>query len=504
MPFSPILQDVFTEKQLKEGAVILHVLCSVYVFLGTAIDVFTEKQLKEGAVILHVLCSVYMFLGTAIDVFTEKQLKEGAVILHVLCSVYMFLGTAIVCEDYFMPSLLILADYLHLNPSVAGATLIAFGMSMPELVTSAVGVFVSKNDIGVGVMAGTAVANYTLIIGCCCLMKRKDQQVYLKAWPLTRDTVWYIFSLGVLIFIIFNGRIDWGESACLLVVYALYIFSMYFDNTLQSRFDQLVLRRDPDTGRTRCCCFPMIGEGDGAGEQAGEKLWDEKDGDGEEDQEDEEEDAESVLAVPESAGSRVLWVLCLPLILPMFLTVPDCRRKRWRKWFPLTFFMSMVWSTAFSYVLIWMVTVIGFAMGASDTLMGITLLGAGTSVPDLVACVVATWAGEGDMAISATIGAITFDILVCLGLPWFIKTVFMDNFGVVFVQTAGLSLTLSSIFITIVFVFIGICLSRWQFHRAFGVACLIVYVAFIIFAVFTEEMFIGTVAVFRDCENPPL
>ncbi|CAH1255523.1 SLC24A5 [Branchiostoma lanceolatum] len=475
------------------------------------------------------------------DVFTEKQLKEGAVILHVLCSVYMFLGTAIVCEDYFMPSLLILADYLHLNPSVAGATLIAFGMSMPELVTSAVGVFVSKNDIGVGVMAGTAVANYTLIIGCCCLMKRKDQQVYLKAWPLTRDTVWYIFSLGVLIFIIFNGRIDWGESACLLVVYALYIFSMYFDNTLQSKFDQLVLRKNPETGQTSCCCFPMIGEGGGSGEQAGEKLWDEKDGDGQEDQDDdEEEDAESVLAVPESAGGRVLWVLCLPLILPMFLTVPDCRRKRWRKWFPLTFFMSMVWSTAFSYVLIWMVTVIGFAMGASDTLMGITLLGAGTSVPDLVACVVATWAGEGDMAISASVGAITFDILVCLGLPWFIKTVFMDNFGVVLVQTAGLSLTLSSIFLTIVFVFIGICLSRWQFHRAFGVACLIVYVAFIIFAVFTEEMFIGiclsrwqfyrafgvaclivyvafivfavfteemfigTVAVFRECENPPL
>ncbi|XP_019615922.1 PREDICTED: uncharacterized protein LOC109463525 [Branchiostoma belcheri] len=143
------------------------------------------------------------------DVFTVKQLKSGAVILHVVCSVYMFLGTAIVCEDYFMPSLLIIANYLHLKPSVTGATLIALGMSMPELVSSAVGVFVSKNDIGVGVMAGTAVANYTLIIGCCCLMMRKDQQVHLKPWPLTRDTVWYIFSLGVLIIIIFNGKIDW-------------------------------------------------------------------------------------------------------------------------------------------------------------------------------------------------------------------------------------------------------------------------------------------------------
>ncbi|XP_078659023.1 sodium/potassium/calcium exchanger 5-like [Branchiostoma floridae x Branchiostoma belcheri] len=440
------------------------------------------------------------------DVFTVKQLKSGAVILHVVCSVYMFLGTAIVCEDYFMPSLLIIANYLHLKPSVTGATLIALGMSMPELVSSAVGVFVSKNDIGVGVMAGTAVANYTLIIGCCCLMMRKDQQVHLKPWPLTRDTVWYIFSLGVLIIIIFNGKIDWSESLCLLVVYVLYIFSMFFDDVLQSNFDRLVIRSHPESGRTSCCCFPMKGEGGDTGQsvQAGEKLWDQKDGDSREEQENEEqEEPDSVLAVPESTASRLLWAVSLPLTVPMYLTVPDCRRKRWKNWFLLTFFMSMVWSTVFSYLLIWMVTVIGFTMGASDTLMGITLLGAGTSVPDLVACVVATWAGEGDMAISATIGAIIFDILVCLGLPWFVKTVFLDHFGVVFVQTAGLSLTLSCIFLTIAFAFAGVCLSGWQFRRAFGAACLVVYVAFIVFAVFTEEYFAGTVAVFPECDIQP-
>ncbi|XP_019615895.1 PREDICTED: sodium/potassium/calcium exchanger 5-like [Branchiostoma belcheri] len=333
-----------------------------------------------------------------------------------------------------------------------------------------------------------------------------------------------------------------SESLCLLVVYVLYIFSMFFDDVLQSNFDRLVIRSHPESGRTSCCCFPMKGEGGDTGDglQAGEKLWDGKDPDSREEQEDEEEEPDSVLAVPESTASRLLWAVSLPLTIPMYLTVPDCRRKRWKNWFLLTFFMSMVWSTVFSYLLIWMVTVIGFTMGASDTLMGITLLGAGTSVPDLVACVVATWAGEGDMAISATIGAIIFDILVCLGLPWFVKTVFLevliregdmaisatigaiifdilvclglpwfvktvflDHFGVVFVQTAGLSLTLSCIFLTIAFAFAGVCLSGWQFRRAFGAACLVVYVAFIVFAVFTEEYFAGTVAVFPECDVQP-
>lgn len=67
----------------------------------------------------------------------------------------------------------------------------------------------------------------------------------------------------------------------------------------------------------------------------------------------------SVFAVPESDLKRILWVLSLPIITLLFLTIPDCRRRFWKQWFMITFLMSAVWISAFTYVLVWMVTVVG-------------------------------------------------------------------------------------------------------------------------------------------------
>lgn len=67
----------------------------------------------------------------------------------------------------------------------------------------------------------------------------------------------------------------------------------------------------------------------------------------------------SVFAVPESDLKRIIWVLSLPVITLLFLTTPNCRRSFWKGWFMVTFFMSAVWISGFTYVLVWMVTVVG-------------------------------------------------------------------------------------------------------------------------------------------------
>lgn len=67
----------------------------------------------------------------------------------------------------------------------------------------------------------------------------------------------------------------------------------------------------------------------------------------------------SVFTMPEHDLKRILWVLSLPVIVLLFLTIPDCRRRFWKKWYMITFLMSAVWISAFTYVLVWMVTVVG-------------------------------------------------------------------------------------------------------------------------------------------------
>uniref|UniRef100_A0A668AZL4 Sodium/calcium exchanger membrane region domain-containing protein n=1 Tax=Myripristis murdjan TaxID=586833 RepID=A0A668AZL4_9TELE len=77
----------------------------------------------------------------------------------------MFYALAIVCDDYFVPSLEKISENLQLSEDVAGATFMAAGSSAPELFTSLIGVFVTKGDVGVGTIVGSAVFNILVIIG---------------------------------------------------------------------------------------------------------------------------------------------------------------------------------------------------------------------------------------------------------------------------------------------------------------------------------------------------
>lgn len=64
----------------------------------------------------------------------------------------------------------------------------------------------------------------------------------------------------------------------------------------------------------------------------------------------------------------------------------------------------------------------GSTLGIPDTVMGLTFVAAGVSVPDALSSLAVIKEGLGDMAVSNAVGSNVFDILVCLGLPWFIQT----------------------------------------------------------------------------------
>ena len=56
------------------------------------------------------------------------------------------------------------------------------------------------------------------------------------------------------------------------------------------------------------------------------------------------------------------------------------------------------------------------AWGVSDLVIGLTIVAAGTSLPEVATSVVAALKGERDMAVGNVVGSSTFNILGCLGL----------------------------------------------------------------------------------------
>mgnify|MGYP002385915868 CR=1 FL=1 len=124
-------------------------------------------------------------------------------------------------------------------------------------------------------------------------------------------------------------------------------------------------------------------------------------------------------------------IVSKPLELLFRYTIPDCSPDgRWAQWYAVTFIMSLVWISAMTYVVVELIDRIGCTLGISQALMGLTIVAAGTSVPDCLGSLLVARKGEGDMAVSNAIGSNIFDILICLGVPWLVSALFMHEIRV--------------------------------------------------------------------------
>ncbi len=78
----------------------------------------------------------------------------------------------------------------------------------------------------------------------------------------------------------------------------------------------------------------------------------------------------------------------------------------------------LVWG---SQILVKGATAIALSLGVSETLIGLTIVAAGTSMPELVTSIVAAFRGKADLAIGNVIGSNLLNQLVILGLCAFIS-----------------------------------------------------------------------------------
>ncbi|XP_061104287.1 sodium/potassium/calcium exchanger 3-like [Conger conger] len=537
------------------------------------------------------------------DIFTKEQRKRGAVLLHVLCAIYMFYALAIVCDEYFVPSLEKISENLHLSEDVAGATFMAAGSSAPELFTSLIAVFITKGDVGVGTIVGSAVFNILVIIGVCGLFA--GQSVSLTWWPLFRDSLFYIFSVLALILVIYDERVVWWESVLLISLYGLYILIMTFNVKIWrfveqecGRPDQCCVknRRLPDRelgegGENSDTSDVLLRRGQCSGQEspvvmvdellslhphqlsfseaglrimitphfsprtrlsmAGRMLINERQrlirspggssdsdtglgdspvkpsrsglrpdeslviengrspenetlpleepGRGEPDEpaavkgessaespEEEEDDGEGTfrpLKMPRGCCARVKWLVSWPLSFLLYCTVPNCVLPRWRRWFMVTFACSTLWIAFFSYLMVWMVTIISDTLGIPTFIMGITFLAAGTSVPDCMASLIVARQGMGDMAVSNSIGSNIFDILLGLGFPWTLRTLVVDFNSSVSINNKGLVYSVILLLASVCLTVLSVHLNHWKLDKRLGYCLLFLYAIFLLCSV---------------------
>lgn len=121
-------------------------------------------------------------------------------------------------------------------------------------------------------------------------------------------------------------------------------------------------------------------------------------------------------------------------------------------------------------------TEIASLFGASETLIGLTVVALGTSLPELATSVVAVRKGEVDVAVGNAVGSNLFNILWALGLTAFISPVtFGDGqmFDVVVLAAVA----------TVLFASVTIGKVRHQIDKPEGLVFVGIYVTYIIVAI---------------------
>ncbi|XP_069480347.1 sodium/potassium/calcium exchanger 1 isoform X2 [Ambystoma mexicanum] len=213
--------------------------------------------------------------------------------------------------------------------------------------------------------------------------------------------------------------------------------------------------------------------------------------DSDEEEEEQEEDIEEPLSLewPETKRKQATYLFLLPIVFPLWLTVPDVRSPKYQKYFALTFLGSIMWIAIFSYLMVWWAHQVGETIGISEEIMGLTILAAGTSIPDLITSVIVARKGLGDMAVSSSVGSNIFDITVGLPVPWFLFSMF-NGFSPVAVSSNGLFCAIVLLFLMLLFVIFSIAACKWKMNKFLGFTMFALYFVFLIVSVMLEDRMI--------------
>ena len=292
--------------------------------------------------------------------------------------------------DWFVDGAAGIAAKLHVPQLIIGLTIVSFGTSAPELATSIISAAQGSADIAVGNVIGSNITNILLILGLAAVICPLNVQKSARHVDLP---VLLGASVLVLFFGLNNNAIDPWEGWVMFLVSLAYmgflIYSAIKESKKQGSMSVLNEKR-LDTSHT-IAVFEKDGETE---EKKGFAGWYEK--------------------MKERA-----WFLCVITVVGLALVVVGAL-----------------------YAVIPAATAIAETFGVPEKIIGLTIVAIGTSLPELVTCVIAARKGETDIAVGDIVGSNIFNIIRTLGLsamilPLAFEATFLID-GLIALGAAGL------------------------------------------------------------------
>ena len=352
-----------------------------------------------------------------------------------------------VCDDYFIDSLEIITRRLKISEDVAGASFMAVGSSAPELFIALIALTKpGQESIGVGTIVGSAIFNVLVIIGASAWVAKT-----LLDWkPLLRDIMFYIISLLILLLTFYDGEITYSEVFIYIATYIIYLFVLkrwkkWVPNDLVS--NELV-SNDLNSSISEDTEKEVL----------------------------EKSDNIKKIKIYHKYSTPLNFRLIQKYSKKILdLTFPDLKKNE--NLYLVSFGISIVWIALLSWAMVEIGVDMAHHLGIPAAIIGLTILAAGTSIPDLLSSVIASRRGMGNMALSNAIGSNTFDILIGLGVPWLLYIWLSgSNVGV---ETDSLITSVLLLFSTVILLGVILIAKKFVLDRKVGFFFILIYVIYL-------------------------
>ncbi|PIZ63225.1 sodium:proton exchanger [Candidatus Roizmanbacteria bacterium CG_4_10_14_0_2_um_filter_39_13] len=354
-------------------------------------------------------------------------------ILYLVGLILIFYLLAKICDQYFVESLDVIAKKWKLSDDVAGATLMAIGSSAPEFFTALIALTkVGSEQVGAGTIVGSAIFNILVIVGMSSIVAT----AYLNWKPVIRDLLFYLISILILLWTFADGIITWQESLMYLVGYAGYVLIL-------SRWSGWF----PDEKQLNIL----------------------------------EEDIE-VFEKEEKRHERSKYFGKVLSLIDHMVAMTFSQKAQLNDSYWKVFFISIVWIAVLSWGLVEIAVLAAHDLGIPQVIIALTILAAGTSIPDLLSSLIVAKKGRGDMAVSNAVGSNVFDILIGLGFPWFLYVVVTG--GSVTVGTENLFSSILLLFFTVVTLLFLLITQKFKMGFRSGYFLVGLYVLYVCYSIY--------------------
>ena len=143
-----------------------------------------------------------------------KDTMLKMILLTVVGMVLIVLGS-----DVTVDAASFIADKMGMSQRLIGLTIVAFGTSLPELVTSVIAAKKGKTDIAIGNIVGSNIFNILFVLGTVCLVTPNPLDF---SGFLFDSVATIIAAVMLLVFVIKNKKLGKIGGITMLITYAAY------------------------------------------------------------------------------------------------------------------------------------------------------------------------------------------------------------------------------------------------------------------------------------------